>query len=66
MTEILKAKTVGELLVALTENTKCEIVAYREEITSIQLKTWLNFDTFKTYPSKTKGWVVYESTLKKD
>jgi hypothetical protein len=56
-----RPKFVGQLLVALKKNIKCEVVGTYEEITSIKLKGWLNFDNFKTYPSTNEGWVIYES-----
>lgn len=55
-----RPKTVGELLIALKNNVKCEVVGTSEEITSIKLQGWLKFDKFKTHPSENYGWVIYE------
>lgn len=60
-TEILRPKTRGELLEALKNNIKCEVIASNEEFTSICLDGWLNFaGKYKTYPSQNFGWVIYE------
>jgi hypothetical protein len=58
----LRPETRGELLDALEKGIKCEVVATNEEITSICLDGWLEFEgKYKTYPSENNGWVVYES-----
>lgn len=58
----LRPKTRGELLEALKNNIKCEVVATNEEITSIFLDGWLKFEgKYKTYPSENVGWVIYET-----
>ena len=59
---MLRPKTRGELLDALKQNIKCEVVASNEEITSIALDGWLKFEgKYKTHPSENVGWVIYES-----
>ena len=58
----LRPKTRGELLNALKEDIKCEVVASNEEITSICLDGWLKFEgNYRTYLSENKGWVIYEA-----
>ena len=57
-----RPSTRGELLTALKNNIKCEVVSTNEEFTSICLDGWLGFaNKYKTYPSNNKGWVIYES-----
>lgn len=60
--DILRPKTRGELLEALKNKLKCEVVASNEETTSMFLRGWLEFDQFKTYPSTNEGWTIYEAT----
>ena len=58
----LRPKTRGELLDALINNVKCEVVAHNEEITNIMLDGWLKFENkYKTYPSENRGYVIYEA-----
>lgn len=59
--DIFRPKTRGELIEKLKQGIKCEVVASNEEITSIALDGWLNFQgKYKTYPSRNVGWVIYE------
>ncbi len=60
--EIYRPTTRGELVEKLKQGIKCEVVASNEEITSILIDGWLNFEgRYKTYPSENVGWVVYEA-----
>lgn len=52
----------GELKYLLQKGVPCEVVASNEEITSIFLKVWLNFDEFTTEKSQNEGWVIYQSS----
>ena len=55
-----RTTTRGELVNALHEGKKCEVVASNERITTILIETWLNPPVFRIYPSDNAGWVVYE------
>jgi len=60
--EMFRPKTRGELVEKLKQGIKCEVVASNEEITSLCLNGWLNFEgKYKTYPSENAGWVIYEA-----
>lgn len=61
--QLFRPKTRGELLNALKNNIKCEVVTSSVEITSLLLQGWLKFDKFKTYPSLNDGWSIYEPTI---
>lgn len=59
---VFRPKTRGELLDKLKQGIKCEVVASNEQITSIFLDGWLNFEgKYKTYPSTNIDWVIYEA-----
>lgn len=65
VSDFLRPKTRGELLNALKEGIKCEVVASNEEFTTLCLQGWLKFSDFKTYKSANDGWVVYEAIKNK-
>lgn len=58
--EFFRPKTRGELLSALKNGIKCEVVESENEITTICLNGWLRFEDFKLYKSPNFGWTIYE------
>jgi hypothetical protein len=61
-TEYFRPKTRGELVEALKNGKKCEVVTSNVEFTNICLNGWLNFQfKYKTYYSPNEGWTIYES-----
>lgn len=64
--DFYRPKTRGDLYDALKKGIKCESVTSNVEFTSLALQSLNlmgNGDVhFKTYPSKNKGWSIYEAT----
>lgn len=57
----LRPKTIGQLLAALEDGIRCEVVESHMGKTNIWLDGWLKFkDKYRTLYSPNKGWVIYE------
>lgn len=51
--------TRGELAALLKQGVPCEVAAFVEPMTTIQLRWWLGVKEFHVTPSANEGWVIY-------
>jgi len=56
-----RPKTRGELRDLLKSGVNCEVPTSNVEITSMLLRTWLEFESFTVRLSENSGWSVFEA-----